>query len=354
MILSEFDVSCWKTFRYDQIFEIKKGYYNKKPDHLFDGGNIPFIGATQSDNGITEKYTIDEISLFNRTGTTEPDKIKNKIFRGNCITVSNNGSVGYAFYQKDDFTCSHDINPLYLLNRDLTPEIAMFLITVIECDRYRWGYGRKWRPMRMPSSQISLPVNLNGKPDFDFMQEYIEKLWKEDVSDRPVSKETMVFNTSDWKPFRYDFVFDVKKGKRLTKEDMNEGNTPYIGAIDRNNGVRQYIDSIPIHSGGAITVNYNGSVGKAFYQEKPFWASDDVNVLYPNIKNCPEFRMNAYVALFIIPLIEKEQYRYSYGRKWKKDRMEQSIIHLPVKSDGTPDFEYMGQFIKSLPYSSAI
>ena len=38
-----------------------------------------------------------------------------------------------------------------------------------------------------------------------------------------------------------------------------------------------------LHPGGVITIAYNGqkATGKAFWQPKPFWASDDVNVLYP-------------------------------------------------------------------------
>ena len=98
------------------------------------------------------------------------------MFAPGCITVSNNGSVGYAFYQPVEFTCSHDVNPLYLLDREMTPEIGMFLCTIIAMDRYRWGYGRKWRPMRMPHSIIRLPVLSDGKPDWGYMEGYIRAL----------------------------------------------------------------------------------------------------------------------------------------------------------------------------------
>ena len=50
-----------------------------------------------------------------------------------------------------------------------------------------------------------------------------------------------------------------------------------------------------LHKGGTITVSYNGSVGETFYQEEPFWASDDVNVLYPKFnltKNIAMFKIN--------------------------------------------------------------
>ena len=64
--------------------------------------------------------------------------------------------------------------------------------------------------------------------------------------------------------------------------------------------------------------------------------------------------MNKFIALFMITVIKANKYRFSYGRKWTMEKMKDFIIKLPSKSDGTPDFEYMEEFIKSLPYSDRI
>ncbi len=153
---------------------------------------------------------------------------------------------------------------------------------------------------------------------------------------------------SNWKWFTIGDLFELRKGKRLTKENMREGNTPFIGSTELNNGVTGYVDEAPIHSGNTITVTYNGSVAEAFYQKDSFWASDDVNVLYPN------FKMNVYNALFICAIIRKEKYRYNYGRKWHLERMRESRIKLPITKNGMPDFDFMENYIKTLPYSSSI
>jgi len=105
---------------------------------------------------------------------------------------------------------------------------------------------------------------------------------------------------NSWKEFRYDSLFEIKKGQRLTKHDMAEGKTPFIGAIESDNGYRQLVSASPNHEAGTITVSYNGSVGEAFYQSAPFWASDDINVLYP------KFDMSVYVAMFLCALIRAE------------------------------------------------
>ena len=68
-------------------------------------------------------------------------------------------------------------------------------------------------------------------------------------------------------------LFEIKKGKRLTAEEQvkaGKGKTPYIGAIDSNNGVSNQISQDPIHKGNTISLSYNGSVGEAFYQPKDY------------------------------------------------------------------------------------
>ena len=53
-----------------------------------------------------------------------------------------------------------------------------------------------------------------------------------------------------------------------------------------------------------------------------------------------------------VTLIRKEKYRFNYGRKWETERMKESLIKLPIDKNGNPDFEFMENYIKSLPYSA--
>lgn len=164
-----------------------------------------------------------------------------------------------------------------------------------------------------------------------------------------VCANVVPLNPGCWKDFRYDQLFAIKKGKRLTKENMTEGNTPFIGAIDSNNGYREFVSVQPNHSPNTITVNYNGNgVADAYYQPQPYWASDDVNVLYP------KFEMNPFTALFLCALIRQEKFRFNYGRKWHLGRMNEAIIKLPARADGQPDWEFIESYVKALPYSVSL
>lgn len=165
----------WKCFDFVDIFDIHGGYYNKKP-LMTEDGNIPFLGATEYNNGVTGWSSVYAINSASRTGDEKNDPLSRKMFSGNCIVVTNDGSVGHAYYQECKFACSHSINILYLKHAILNLPIALFLIGTIEKQAVCFEYARKWRPARMVRSKLLLPVTDDGQPDYDFMEQYIKDL----------------------------------------------------------------------------------------------------------------------------------------------------------------------------------
>lgn len=150
-------------------------------------------------------------------------------------------------------------------------------------------------------------------------------------------------DTREWKEFKIGDLFDVVKGTRLTKADMKQGDYRFIGSSAINNGVTAYIDNEEhIHTGNKLTVCYNGSIGETFYQDLPFWASDDVNVLYPKTT------MSRNVCMFIAPIIKCISKKYSYVNKWRQDVMQEEYIMLPVTDEGLPDFDYMDAYMQRI------
>lgn len=259
-----------------------------------------------------------------------------KKYPAGVITVPLKGSVLMAHVQNEECYVAHQIAVL-------TPKAEMglgeklFYCMCIQKNAYRFNYGRQAdRTLR----NIILP---------DTVPEWVYEAEVEPIATMNKRSE-MELNIELWMDYYLKDLFDFEKGKRLTKEDIIPGDVNFLGAICDNNGIREKIETDIFWEPNCITVNYNGSVGEAFYQDKPFWASDDVNVLYAK----KWWMMNKYNALFIITVIKANKYRFSYGRKWTLDKMKESIIKLPSKDDGTPDFEFMERFIKSLPYGDRI
>jgi hypothetical protein len=82
---------------------------------------------------------------------------------------------GYCSYQSMPFSASDHVEKLIPLF-DIDIYVAMFLVTIFNVEQYRYNYGLKCSQTRLKEAQIRLPVNSEGKPDFNFMKEYISHL----------------------------------------------------------------------------------------------------------------------------------------------------------------------------------
>lgn len=151
-----------------------------------------------------------------------------------------------------------------------------------------------------------------------------------------------------WKPFALKKLFAFEKGRRVTSAERVPGNTRFIGASEYNNGITDMCDLTPMFEPHCLTVPYNGSVGAAYYQDQPFFASDDINVLRPKDPN-----VSRLALLFIASMIRYERSRYTYGYKWTLARMTETEILLPAIDDSTPDWAAMNEFMREVSGDAA-
>ena len=67
--------------------------------------------------------------------------------------------------------------------------------------------------------------------------------------------------------------------------------------------------------------------------------------------------LNKYNAMYLVTVLDLERPKFSFGRK-RKPTLASTKIQLPAtqKDDGTyePDWQYMEDYIKSLPYADLI
>jgi hypothetical protein len=257
------------------------------------------------------------------------------------VALNGQGGAGVAFLQPFDYYTGFHIMVLRP-KKAMSDQEKLWWATCITANRFRFGFGR----------QANRTLKDLELPDPQKMPSWVQSANLDRYRGANLAAEpgTVALPPTDrWLPFTFDQLFTIKKGQRLTKAEMIPGDTPYVGASDANNGVTARIGQKPIHDAGTISVSYNGSVAEAFYQPEPYWATDDVNVLYPKgDKLSPE------MALFLCSLIRLEKYRFNYGRKWHLDRMREAVLKLPVTSRKNPDWELMQRYVRALPYSSQI
>lgn len=345
----------WKEFGFADIFEIKKGFYNKKPRRT-SGAKIPFLGATDSDNGITIFLTLDVIQKSSKTGHLPNEPLDRKLFPGHAIAVTNNGSVGHAYYQATQFTCSHDINPLYLKDHSMSKLEALFLIPLIEQQGKLFQYARKWRPSRMVNSKIMLPVNKRGLPDYEFMVEYERAIvarkyaWSRRYVEHQLEKLGEFVHIADisdvqWTSFALPKLFEFERGREKNMKKLVSGAVPLVSAKKINNGVKAFVGNPHkiITSGNTVTLNNDGDggAGLAYYQPSDFALDTHVTALHAKQK------ISSYALQFIAASLSKQHELFGHGRSISLPRAKHLKVMLPTMSDGTPDYSYMDQYVKN-------
>lgn len=170
------------------------------------------------------------------------------------------------------------------------------------------------------------------------------------ASDSSIHTNKLRLSMENWE--YHDLVKLFKIGS--TRDDLITklsvgGHTPYITSSESNNGVTNLVDEDSDYGENTITANRGGSVGYFFYQPYNYLATPvDVRTL------SPLFPLNKYIGLFLCTVLELEKYRYNYSRKMGTDRLKQFRIKLPTTPEGKPDWQFMEDYIKSLPYSSSI
>lgn len=152
-VLTDLKLVKWKAFYINEIFSISAGKRLTKAD--MDSGRIPFIGATDSNNGIT-----------NWVATP------NSSFDKNVLGVNYNGSVVENFYHPYGCIFSDDVKRLHLREHADNKYILLFFKTVILQQKVKYTYGYKFNGQRMERQKILLPVNEKDHPDYKFMEQY--------------------------------------------------------------------------------------------------------------------------------------------------------------------------------------
>ena len=167
------------------------------------------------------------------------------------------------------------------------------------------------------------------------------------VSDDGIEpKHKRLVDPSSWRRFALTDLFSVTGTATTPPRELayiEHGAFPYVTTQATNNGTDGFYGQ-STETGGVITVD-SAVVGFCAYQEKPFLASDHVEKL------TPLFHMTARVAMFLVTILNMEQYRYNYGLKRAQKRLRRESLRLPCTKRGEPDWEYMERYIGGLRYS---
>ena len=168
-----------------------------------------------------------------------------------------------------------------------------------------------------------------------------------EIKKSPLLKDKVALNKEKWQWFYIKDLFDVKGTKSITKTQIAKyakGEYPYVVTSSENNGIEGFY-SYFTEEGNVLTID-SATVGTCFYQRVNFSASDHVEKLIP------KFELNTYRGIFLTTIINLEQKRYGYGRKFAQKRIKDTQIKLPATKRGKPDWQFIDNYVKTISYSS--
>ena len=158
----------WKEFKIGDIFQTKTtgkniqvptGAMMKRQDLI--EGDIPRVTVSKFNNGITGYYAF------------SPDK--NYRVYENFISVS---FLGTVFYHAGKASLDMKVHCLKPCDIELNNFIAGFLVSVIRKAIANFAYSDQLSSTVLPNIIIKLPAAPDGKPDFKFMELYMQKIFK--------------------------------------------------------------------------------------------------------------------------------------------------------------------------------
>lgn len=165
---SDIDVSNWKRYHLYDIFIIDMGTKLDKIKMKDINPAIDFVGRANTNNGVTKK--IDLIDGL------EP-------YKPGYMTLALGGEyLGSCFIQNNPFYTSQNVVVL-IPKKEISENVKLFIATCIfkESRLHYKAFRNELNRHLKKDFTFPLPVSKSGEPDYIYMNDYIEKLKKQQM-----------------------------------------------------------------------------------------------------------------------------------------------------------------------------
>lgn len=334
-MMNSIETTSWRTFPLVDVFEMSNTKSIVQKDIIPDSGTTPYVTASEKNNGVL-------------TYISCPPEWLDK---GGCIMIG--GKTLTFTYQEQDF-CSNDSHNIALYvkgEKQVSERVHLFLIAALRASlRQKYSWSDSISMKRIVDDEMLLPATSDGKPDWDYMDSYMQAVMDESRSDLHtldlLKGEKRKCDTSAWGEFKVGDLFDLKRPAARSKSKYTEGDTPFIASGNINNGVVCYCepktDEVP-DAGNCISISPLD--GAAFYQPRDFLgrggAGSAILLLYNE-------HLNDRIGLFIAAIIRATLTHYSYSDQINSKSIVKEHIKLPVTPDGNPDWDYMDSYMQDV------
>lgn len=341
----------WRDFKIGDLFDILTTKKKFNAADVAFGGKYRYIARGDSNNGI-RGYITEDTQYLNEANT-----------------ISFGQDTATMFYQSEAYFTGDKIK-IFRPKKHVRLNIntaQLFISTMKKAfSSFSWG-SSSYNVSVLNATKIQLPTTTQkGTPQiaFDFMERFIATLEAERLAtleayltatglkDYTLTNEEQTaldnLEAVKWGEFSIISLFSVKNTHCILSRDIvaNSGCIPYLTAGQTNNSVGTYInfDNSQIDEGNCVFIG-----GKTFvvtYQENDFFSNDSHNLALYHKDSDKRTKNN---QLFMLTSIYKSlSPLYSWGDSISNKKIQKDKITLPVRSDKTPDYDYMNLVISAM------
>ena len=341
---NKIDITEWKEFKIGDLFDIHptKAYKLNNSSLLEKNGINPVVVNSSYNNGI---------GGYSNNDCTE---------QGNIVTFSDTTSSDSIFYQESEFIGYPHVQGLYPIGKykeKWSKYTYLFFITTFrkKAINLNYDYVNKFTRESAKEILLKLPVDVNGDPDWNYMEQYMKTIECKVIESVKCLKrsgnQSRKMNISKWKPFHLYDIFEIDSGTKMDKVAMKFDNPTinFVGRSGINNGVTAVVDEVDgfkPYEAGNLTLALGGAyLGSCFVQEKSFYTSQNVIVLIPKC----DMSMNAKHFICSVIFKEGNMHYKAFIDELNRHIKTDFTIMLPVDIETEdPDYEYMDKYIAQI------
>lgn len=339
---------------------------------------------------------------------------KAKIMPANSITVD---MFGNAFYRDEEYKITTHARVFALLPKfTMTKEIGLYISACMKYFQKKFSYSNMCSWKKICDLTLILPVHVNeaGKPiidsnkqfdsngyfpDWNYMQDYIEKLEQEHISElemeldaylkatglndyelteedkhildsklknedgKEPAKESEPLPEGGWwkegREFIFSDLFTSQTGDTdIQKKDINGNDCYVVSAGLSNHGIIGKTDrKAKVIKKNTITVDM---FGNAFYRDTEYKMVTHARVFALS----PKFEMTEGSGLYVASCMSYLTKKFAYSNMCSWNKIQDLSLCLPIQTDDSgkpvidagktyspkgyiPDWEYMEKYIKA-------
>ena len=300
-------------------------------------------------------------------------------------TENNNGILGYVEYLDEEHKIKGNSLAVGMISMrfGFNEKLAMYFIGILNkhSEYYQSFLVRHFKD-KVSETVVALPVIESPVPNHEYTindidwqsiqssitkleQDYIAEIERERIAeldaylvasglddyeltdeDKRVLAASKVMELGKFSLGGGAGLFNIYSPKKRFNANTVQfgGKYPYVARGSSNNGIRGFITEDEQYLSPAKSLSFGQDTATVYYQPDAYFTGDKIKVMVLNNRE-----LTPELAEYFIAAIAKAFSNFAWGQNsFNESIIKSTEIVLPVKSDGTPDFDYMERYIRAV------